>query len=253
MALYTQKNGTKREVAALYTCQSGRCREVSACYTRAGGAVKTVFSSGRMLHDYAVGELVPIGENGTLVPYRVWEQRYHGRSNTLLVREHALPTASVFHDSAEKRYEGSRVDRYLTEEFFQTLSADVQNSIQTVELPVLSGPSFETVLAVPRRVFLLSKEELGGEASDGLRDGAELSYYRQQAALLGAYAPRYCTTADGARCPWWTRTPFPYTSAEQLYVTFLETYGMFMGRNPQMTAYIRPAFAVHAMFVPQMQ
>ncbi|MDD6042495.1 MAG: DUF6273 domain-containing protein [Eubacteriaceae bacterium] len=151
------------------------------------------------------GYRVYIAENGIFTPYLVLTRNYN--DNCLLLREHLLDDDQIYNNVGEKAayYENSSIDHYLNEDYLNTLSVDVQDSIvkSTIEITKKEslGIGGKETKTIDRYVFLLSFTELNaGGSRTNLKEGNELLYFSDKTHRIGTYK-------DNIPGSWWLRTP----------------------------------------------
>ena len=133
--------------------------------------------------DKSYGYTVYLTENEEYIPYLVLTHDYHG--NCLLLRKNCLDTLMKYSDETESsvKYDGSIVDDFLTQEFYQRYSDSVQSQI------ILSA--LEPSNALSRKVFLLSSDDIFDSDKKGEK---QLKYFKKM------------TDSDNDLGVWWTRS-----------------------------------------------
>jgi len=138
---------------------------------------------------------VYIKEDGEWEPFLVLEASYPGSGNggTLLLRKYLLPQRvpwfirehwrETAQDANSFRYQVSYIDHWLSTVYFNRLAPEMQTRILLTNIAVESDDStfsHRKTITVPRQIFLLSLEEVGG-VSRNLRpeivEGKRLDYF----------------------------------------------------------------------------
>ncbi len=258
MAIYTAKDGARRELSSFYTAADGMQYSIGTLCTRENGIGRVVFSSAEhaALASFSVGTTVYLPEGGRTVPYTIWDKEYQSCGQVLLLRNHPLSVgARFFDDEGEKQYEDSGADLFLRESYFPTLSARVRECAVTASIPVMVGGSIMTPSAIERSVFLLSKGEVGGYeelhytiAGNDL-DGRPLPYaVMDMEASLGQR--RVCCTEEGVPIVWWLRTPNMTTEDRDTDNNAVGENGALITAKANGTqAYLRPAIVLREEYV----
>jgi hypothetical protein len=181
------------------------------------------------------GSIVYMEEDGKLTPFIVADKNYR-KGVTLLVREHVLPEPMRFNEY-ESYYEGSEIDRYLSNEYADKLG----NKEYLVSVPIditaesSIGLTGKDTTKISRCVFLLSYTELGyKESPTTTNEGATVSYFRKM-------ENRLATDEDGNTVGCLMRSPNTYHGS-MVYV--LSDDGTIGGCNAFDENDIRPAVCV---------
>lgn len=177
-----------------------------------------------------LGDTVFITETDTTTAkYHVVDKDYYG--NILLVRTECLNDPVRYFNSAvgteaATKYDGSTLDKYLNETFYNSLSMFTADIIKSVDIPVRSNASNGGTKAfLNRKIFTLSATEWGLTSS----------------ALEGE-AVEYTDKRD-IDIAYWTRES-PYTSGAN-FAYYISTSGSrAIGSCNQGGIYVRPAFCV---------
>ena len=197
--------------------------------------------------------VVYIKEDNEYAPYMVLESNYGG--NVLLLRQYLLPEAMPYEPSPHGNgfwageygsyYEESSIDEFLTTDFLNVFSSNMQKAIVDSTIKVTdkasynSGPNRASVThKIDRKVFLLSSVELGDDFSVGrcmTKEGTALKYFESDRQSL-----RSACMANGKRWPYWTRTPWIWENWEVSVIGIEKT-----GSSPaDKLLGVRPAFCL---------
>ena len=148
----------------------------------------------------AVGSIVKIKENGTLVDFYVvkhdYESGLNGAGRTLVVRKDCYDTR-VWHSPKMNAYASSAIDTWLNGTYKNLLDADIRGLIGTTQIRYTPGNGNNSVETLQRAVFLLSITELGHQSSEYNVEGSNLPIDNSiRIAHLNGKATDY-----------WSRTP----------------------------------------------
>lgn len=191
------------------SCVLGLMLCSAACEGRLPAAAQTE-GAPKVLREIAYGSgrednRIYLKENQTWIPYLVLTDDYEGYC--LLLREYLLDSAYIYNLGQDKPsyYEGSAIDLFLCNTFWETLDARVRDFIPACEIEITArdslGTGGETTTTISRQVFLLSFTEVNAGASrTNLQEGTPLAYFSSQARRVAYYS-------SGAAGSWWLRTP----------------------------------------------
>ena len=116
-------------------------------------------SVGKMLGDYAEGDIVLLNESGSPVEFYVakhdYEPELNGSGRTLLVRK-AAHSKQVWDADGGSTYDGSDIDAWLNGDYKALLDKSVQNAIGVTKINMSAAASS----ILERSVFLLWSAEL---------------------------------------------------------------------------------------------
>ena len=148
----------------------------------------------------AVGSIVKLKEDGTLVDFYVakhdYENGLNGSGRTLLVRKDCYDTRIMAPRGGAKEYSASSLDSFLNGTYKAKLPTDIQAEIGTTEF-YYTANSTRKVESLNRPVFQLSAAELGlGYSSQMNTEGSALPI----ASTLKI------ARHNGSACDQWTRT-----------------------------------------------
>lgn len=147
----------------------------------------------------------------------------HGKPSSIYGDEWNGTTLLLMKDIYEKRswhdvpsindYENSETHKYLNNQFFNLIEADIRNAILTLKIPYRAGTGDSNVISsgasgLPSKVFLLSGCEVGYRPENlvGLvTDGSKLDYFEGGNATSADN--KRIANYSGAAIRWWLRTP----------------------------------------------
>lgn len=143
------------------------------------------------------GSIIYLNENGSPVPFYVAKQGYepsHNTNRVLVVRKDTAQKGS-WGSIRGDMYDGSTIDKWMTDTYFKTLDSDVQSAIATTNIPYTPNPMSGDipVKRISKSVFALSMTEFGMVAQ---------SYVANVEGSALPIAPNLYTTPNI-----WTRTP----------------------------------------------
>lgn len=158
-------------------------------------------ATGKLLSDYAEGDIVKLNENGSPVEFYVakhdYESGLNGAGRTLLVRKDCYDMRE-WHIYTGNPYASSTIDTWLNGTYKSLLDADVQSVIVATKFYYTPGGSDYTVTTLSRAIFLLSVTELGKASSYNNTEGSALPI---ASTLQTAYL-------NGSGVEQWTRSPY---------------------------------------------
>ena len=190
---------------------------------------------------------VYIEESNALVPYLVLSKEYNG--NCLLVREFLLDKMQRYNNIGNPNYlgyyEDSEIDVYLNNDFYETLSQNIQDMVidSSIEITAMNslGVGGKDIITINRKVFLLSYAEVNGTTmlSIFLREGRPLAFFSRK-------SNRIACLPSGNADNWWLRTA---NTASTSLVCAVESDGVIgsggvraMGKDNYIG--VRPAFCL---------
>ena len=184
------------------------------------------------LKTLAVGSSVWLNENETAAEYIVLAHDYPVSGGTLVMRKIAIGSITM-NASTPTTYVDTDLDVYLNGDFLATLDASVQKCMMVVPVTCLDKDSAATT--VTRKVYLLSRAELGGTASE---EGTAIPYFSDDSRKI-------CYAVDATAVEWWTRTIY-YS-----WTTYFRTVGSdgaFTTQSATGSCYVRPVFTLPGNF-----
>ena len=186
------------------------------------------------LGNKAVGSIIQLKENGTLVSFYVAKHNYenslNGMGRTLVVRKDCYDTRA-WHSSNVNAYASSSIDSWLNSTYKNLLDADIRGVIGTTKIKYTPGNGSTTVGTLERAIFLLSVTELGKTASYANTEGTALDI---ASTLQIAYM-------NGSAITQWTRSPYAYSTGS---ACCLVTSGGVSNYGCAVTGGSRPAFTL---------
>lgn len=192
--------------------------------------------------------VVYIKESEEYAPYIVLTDDYN--ENVLLLRKYLLPEVQQYkihsdewsHHEYGSYYEESSIDKFLNEEFFNSLSNTTQEAIVDSVIEITDLESYDEwnykTCMISRKVFLLSSIELGVEGLDGnvtAKEGKQLEYFKNN-----EFAVKKACMQDGTEHSYWTRTPELW---ESYLALMIGTDGVFESTVDNYSG-VRPAFCM---------
>lgn len=191
------------------------------------------------------GYTVYLKENADYVPYLVLTADYNG--NVLLLRRDVLDDDLIYNDESKNfssYYEDSYVDRFLNNEFINSLDVKIKKSIVDSNITISSdknliGFGVETN-DISRKVFLLSCSEIGLNSKYLIpNEGSTLKYFDKKG--------RRIVYKNGEPWAWWLRTPYigagSYTMVWIIYQNEMADANSINGFFPECG--VRPAFCLN--------
>ena len=186
------------------------------------------------LGNKAVGSIIQLKENGTLVSFYVAKHNYenslNGMGRTLVVRKDCYDTRA-WHSSNVNAYASSAIDSWLNSTYKNLLDADIRGVIGTTKIKYTPGNGSTTVGTLERAIFLLSVTELGKTASYANTEGTALEI---ASSLQIAYM-------NGSAVTQWTRSPRTNVTSSAYY---LNSSGDVSSGSCANTYGSRPAFTL---------
>lgn len=180
---------------------------MSVFFTRRGPAPVL----GKMLSDYAEGDIVLLNENGSPVEFYVakhdYESGLNGAGRTLVVRKDCYGN-SVWNSSNTNTYADSTIDTWLNGTYRTVLDTDVQEAIGATKFYYTPGAGVVAVTVLERAIFILSYTELNGTGAVANNEGAALGI---ASFLQIAYL-------NGSAIDQWTRSVNLMASAYAFYL-----------------------------------
>lgn len=154
---------------------------------------------GVMLADLPVGTGIFLEEGGVLTEYDIVSGNYLtaegvATGRVLLLRRGVYGTKAIGGTS----YKNSEMDLWLNSDFFALLAAGVQQQIEEVAVRCCASSS-GAIIAIDRKVFLLSYTEVGGTGSSFPAMGCALPYFASN-------EDRIAYNSEGEAATWWLRS-----------------------------------------------
>lgn len=188
----------------------------------------------RKLGNLAVGEIVKLKENGTLVDFYVakhnYESELNGTGRTLLVRKNVYDKRQ-WHTSNVNAYASSKIDSWLNSTYKNLLDTDVQALLGTTKIHYTFGNGNTSITTLERAIFLLSAYELGKTGST----------FNKEGDTLPNVSTYQIATLNGSPVSQWTRSPNTNSILGAYYLT---TEGVVIVSYCSGTQGSRPAFTL---------
>lgn len=199
--------------------------------------------SGKMLGDYAEGDIVLLNESGSPVEFYVakhdYESGLNGAGRTLLVRKGGYDKRS-WNSTAVNAYATSDIDAWLNVGYKDLLDSNVQKAIATTKFYYTPGNGTNSVSTLERSAFLLSLAELAASTNYANAEGSALPIAN---TLKTVYY-------NGSVVYQLTRTPRTYGNGSAFGVNGAAV--LYFGYNSKDNTCSRPCFSlpVDALFDP---
>lgn len=187
--------------------------------------------------DGSEGTLLKFRENEQDVLFRLLKHKYEG-AGSLIVRNDVVKRLS-WNENNKNSYAGSTADVFLEGEYYNSLEPSVLENIVEVPIPYTVGGGNTTQSTLVRKIFLLSRAEVGfPPESSANTEGQALGYFISDARRI-AYL-------DNAKIYWWTRSPRINSSS---YVYHVSDAGKQNANYSTAIDGIRPALVLADSFV----
>lgn len=204
------------------------------------------------LSSKAVGSVVKLKENGTLVNYIVVNQGKPSSiyddscDGTWLLRESLYETRQ-WHSSNVNDYANSTIKTYLNGTFLALFDSAIQNAIKQVKIPYRPGSGTSSTVnsgssGLSCKIFLLSGYEMGWTSSDNQyfpADGAKLSYFDSGTGTTANN--KRIAYLSGSATFWWLRSP---NTSSSVYAWRVYTDGSYNGNYCSYSFGVRPALVL---------
>lgn len=210
---------------------------------------------GKLLSDYAEGDIVKLNESGSPVEFYVakhdYESGLNGTGRTLLVRKDCYDARAwdTGTDSALKfynEYNNSDIDVWFNGAYKSILDADVQSAIDETSFyysPYYDQYTSKNIMVLKRSIFTLSMSEMGGGNGAYGAEGTSISITN---LLKIAYL-------NGSATVWWLRSPSTLlNNGIYIYVQCFNTLGNLNSGNKTNLWGSRPCFTLPgtSLFAP---
>lgn len=148
--------------------------------------------------------VVYISEGDELCPYLVIDDNYNDMC--ILLREDLLDTHMSF-DEKSSYYANSKLDSYLNNEFYHSLSPNLQKLISETNIEIVSQDSIgncgNATETIKRRIFLLSCTEVGlNDNSLIVSEGEKINFFDTAKHLIAFQ--------KGLPSSWWLRSSYTW-------------------------------------------
>lgn len=190
------------------------------------------------LSDIQPGSIVKINESSAPANFIVLCHDYPAQERTLLLRND-LYNRRQWDAGNINAYDGSDIDVWLTNTYYNLLDAEIREQIAPVTIEYTIGNGDTSQGTLNRRVFLLSYTEMGfsGDPS-GHVEGEPIPYFDSDAKRIGRY--------NGTAQVWWLRSA--HTGNTSL-VWLTGANGQYAAVGASTNQYSRPAFTVPSSMV----
>lgn len=183
------------------------------------------------------GRIVTINENDTPTKFLVLCHDYPVQGRTLLLRN-SLYNRQQWNASGVNTYDGSSIDTWLTNSYYNMIDSNVRSKIAAVDIECAIGNGNWTVSTLSRPVFLLSSTECGFTYSYVIEEGAGIPYFDSDAKRI-AYL-------DDSANSWWLRTS---GNSGTNVATYVSDSGRWQTNNCAFSFGIRPAFTLPSSII----
>ena len=200
MPIYAGVSGANRQVMKVPVGVSGANRECKSAWAGAGGANRQIFMAGTPLSSKAVGSIIKIKENSTLIDFYVachnYEKSLNGAGRTLVVRKDVYDQRK-WHSSGVNAWASCSILSWLNSGYKAMFDTGIQQLIGATTYYYTPGNGNWSVTTRSDAVFLLSLAELGQSHASTNVEGSTLPI---ASTLQIAYQ-------NGAPAFQWTRSP----------------------------------------------
>ena len=197
----------------------------------------------------AVGSIVKLKENGTLVNYLIVHQGkpssiYDASCDGTWLLRQDIAENRVWEADNVNKLESSDIHAYLNGTWLNRYDANIKSAIKQVKIPYRqnggSGGTDRTgTSGLSCKVFLLSGREVGftnSESSYFPNDGAKLSYF--ESGNGSSAQQKRVATLNGSATYWWLRSP---NTGYTYNVWNVYSNGNYNGWNADSSCGVRPA------------
>ena len=201
------------------------------------------------LGNKAVGSIVKLKENGTLVDYLVVHQGrpssiYDASCDGVWLLRKEIAENRVWQSTNVNKLESSEIHAYLNGTWLNRYDANIKAAIKQVKIPYRygggSGGSDRTgANGLSCKIFLLSGYEMGWTTSDNQYfpvDGAKLAYFDSGTGT--AANNKRIAYLNGSATGWWLRSP---STSSTLSVWDVNSNGGYGTPYANSTCGVRPA------------
>lgn len=119
----------------------------------------------------AVGSIFGLYEHGVLVPYIKIATNYEKTGRALVIRLHCAKVDTLIDATESGDYSGCKTDRWLTDEFYNSLDTATQSVLAETTLGMFDYSS------IKRKVFLLDAMEYGFFGINGFNTNNQVAEY----------------------------------------------------------------------------
>lgn len=201
------------------------------------------------LGNKAIGSIVKLKENGTLVDYLVVHQGrpssiYDASCDGVWLLRKDIAENRVWQSTNVNKLESSEIQAYLNGTWLNRYDANIKAAIKQVKIPYRQnggsgGTDRNGANGLSCKIFLLSGYEMGWTTSDNHYfpvDGAKLAYFDSGTGT--AANNKRIAYLNGSAADWWLRSPHThYTS----YVWYVLSDGSYYTPDANYSYGVRPA------------
>lgn len=197
----------------------------------------------------AVGSIVKLKENGTLVNYLIVHQGkpssiYDASCDGTWLLRQDIAENRVWEADNVNKLESSDIHAYLNGTWLNRYDANIKSAIKQVKIPYRqnggSGGTDRTgANGLSCKIFLLSGYEVGWTTSDNSYfpvDGAKLSYF--ESGNGSSAQQKRVAKLNGSAASWWLRSP---DTSSTYYVWFVHSDGDYSSWGANNSDGVRPA------------
>lgn len=173
-----------------------------------GGGINDVkyqsISMAKPLSSKNPGDIIYIKENGVKKPYIVLTHDYPASGRTYLRRQKAVTSGLIVSDSIrQKKYEGSDLDNYMENTFYNMIDSQFRALISPISI-LVKTKDVSHLETISRKVFAMSWTELTNENIDSpnLKDGTYIPYFDSNTKRIVQLE------SSGQNIIYWTRNIF---------------------------------------------
>lgn len=142
-------------------------------------------------------------EGGISVPFIKLTSEYGGTARCLVIRKNIYKTDTLSTSAQKNNYENNKTDVWLNDEddgYLSLLEPTVLGKLSAVPVETAAGTYPKAMKTIQRKVFLLSRNELGfWQDNSNLYEGQPVAYFDTDNRRVAQY--------NGSATNYWTRTP----------------------------------------------
>ena len=178
----------------------------------------------------AIGDIVKIYENGVYADYIVIHRGipdpgsgiYDNNCNgTWLLRKECV-TKMQWNSTNWNSYPNSTIHTWLNNDFYNRFDSVTKNAIKQITLKIAQGQTFDPLLSLSTKVFLLDANEVGvvGDSAIPKVVGSLLSYFISDDTDVNAARNRRIAYYNNSATDWWTRSRSYGTDETVFYINY---------------------------------
>ena len=215
---------------------------------RFGGGISDVryqnVTFNRLLSNLSPGDIVKIKESGTAQEFVVLVHNYPASERTLIIRKLCKARHTWTSYGSPNDYDGSGIDTYLNEDYFDMLDTAISSKISAVPIKYnVSSSGVFSVKTIQRKIFLLSSPEVGF-TNNNKGEGMAIPYFNSDSRRIAYYIDSESGTLAE---PWWTRSVYMNNAGSGITgIAFVSSTGKLGSRTASLspTQFARPAFTL---------